>query len=86
MEKAMEERLKIEDMTLGQIKDLKKEISGNIALYLHDIVKTVNKNFDLGDIDISVRTDIDEVFFESVCDTIKRIEYKSTIKFSREQL
>lgn len=80
----MSERLKIEDMTLGQIKDLKKEISVNIAIYLHDLVKTIENKFDLGDIDISVRTDIDEVCFESVCDTIKRIEYESTIKFSRE--
>lgn len=80
----MSERIKIEDMTLGQIKDLKKEISDNIGQYLHDLVKMIENKFDLGDIDISVYTDIDEVGFESCCDTIKRIEYKSTIKFSKE--
>lgn len=82
----MNERLKIEDMTLGQIKDLKKEISNNIGQYLHDLVKTIENKFDLGDIDISVRTNVYALEFDSCCDPVKSIEYKSKIKFSKEKL
>lgn len=71
-------------MTLGQIRDLKKGISDNIVQYFHDLVKTIENRFDLGDIDISVRTDVYELEYESCCDSVKSIEYKSTIKFSRE--
>lgn len=81
----MSEKLKIEDMTLGQIKDLKKEISDNIEQYLHDLVKIIDNKYDLGDIDISVRTDVYDFEF-NCCDPIKAIEFKTSIKFSKEDL
>ena len=73
-------------MTLGQIKDLKKKISNNIGQYLHDLVKTIDNKFDLGDIDISVRTDVFELEYESCCDTVKSVDFRVSVKFSREGL
>lgn len=71
-------------MTLGQIKGLKKEISDEISGYLKGIVDLVNQKFDLGDIDVSVRTDVYELEYESCCNPIKRINYKVLINFSKE--
>lgn len=73
----MTEKLRIEDLTLGQIKELKKDISRQINNYLSDIVNLLNKDFDLGDIEIYVYTDVNE-------DTVNRITYRTSVKFSRE--
>lgn len=73
----MTEKIRIEDLTLGQIKELKKDISRQINNYLGDIVKLVNKDLDVGDIEIYVYTDVNE-------DTVNRITYRTSIKFSRE--
>ncbi len=51
-------RIKLEDMTLGDIKGLKEEISDELRGYLKGITEIVTQKFDVGAIDFSVNTHI----------------------------
>lgn len=81
----MREILKIENMTLDQIKGLKKEISDEIENYLNDIMKIVNDKFDVGEIDVNVKTLIN-CAFDSMGNKILNPCYRASIKFSKEEL
>lgn len=51
-------RIKLEDMTLGDIKGLKEEISDEPRGCLKGIAEIVTQKFDVGAIDFSVNTHI----------------------------
>lgn len=73
-------------MTLGQIKGLKKEISEEIENYLSGLMKIVKDKFDVGEIDVSVRTNVYDVETLTPLEVIKRVEYEAKINFSREDI
>lgn len=82
----MSERIKIEDMTLGQIKDLKKEISKEINDYLNRVVDLVDKKFDVGEIHLHIFSRYYPKFDESgkIITRSEKLGYDVSVTFSRE--
>lgn len=88
----MTDKIKLEDMTLGQIRALKKKIQRAML----DAMRQVIDPYDVGRVAIRADTDIDEmpVYFESCggritsrsedCEKIYTYTYHINIKFSKE--
>ena len=76
-------RIRIEDMTLGQIQGLKKEITDELSGYLAGLQKIISDKFDVGTIGFSVDT-------ERLCGSGYRHEsptrFNIDIHFSKEEL
>ena len=51
-------RIRIEDMTLGQIQGLKKEIADDLSGYLAGLQRIISNRFDVGTIGFSVETEL----------------------------
>jgi len=75
-------RVRIEDMTLGQINGLKKEIADELKGYLAELAKIVSDRFDVGAIGFSVDTEL--VFCEIKHES--PVKYDINIHFSKEDL
>ena len=79
----MTERLKIEDMTLGQIKDLKKEIKRSLV----DVLTQYEEKYDLGVIGVEWETEIDTPFVDYDGEAFGlNVSHDIVVKFSREDL
>ena len=77
----MSERIKIEDMTLGQIKDLKKEIKRSLV----DVLTQYEDKYDLGVIGVEWETEIDTSFVDYDGEEFGlNVTYDIVIKFSKE--
>lgn len=86
----MTDKIKLEDMTLSEIKELKKKIQRAMI----DAMRQVVGPYDVGQVAIHADTDIDEipVILESLCghitaqseDCEKIYTYHINIKFSKE--
>ena len=84
------DKIKLEDMTLAEIKELKK----NIQRAMIDAMRQVIDPYDVGQVAIHADTDIDEIplYFESCVghitarseDCEKIFAYRFKIKFSKE--
>ena len=87
----MTDIIKLEDMTLGAIQGLKKQIADEVSDYLTELATTVHKKFDVGLISFSVTTDIyGKVYgygFESSSESVRHpfVKYDTQIKFSKEK-
>lgn len=77
----MIERLKIEDMTLGQIKELKKEIKQRLLNVLYDY----ESKYDLGTIGVEWETEIDTPFVDFDGEALLHVSHDIVIKFSKEE-
>ena len=75
-------RIRIEDMTLGQIQGLKKEIADELNGYLAGLSKIVSDKFDVGAIGFSVDTEL--VFRELEHESPTK--YDINIHFSKENI
>ena len=75
-------RRRIEDMTLGQIQGLKKEIADELNGYLIGLAKIVSDKFDVGAIGFSVDTEL--VFRELRHNSPTK--YDINIHFSKEDI
>ena len=75
-------RIRIEDMTLGQIQGLKKEIADELNGYLAGLAKIVSNKFDVGAIGFSVDTEL--LFREYKHNS--PVKYDIDIHFSKEDL
>ncbi|MBD5381979.1 hypothetical protein [Clavibacter sp.] len=81
----MTDKIKIEDMTLGQIRELKEHMANNIRNAICDIVRNFNEQYDCGDIDLSIDTDIREFRTEwGEKFAPSDVRYGIAIKFSKE--
>lgn len=78
----MSERIKLADMTLGQIKELKFETAKIISQCIADVIKVLNERYDVGETDISITTNIETVKDETDEPIIKLTSYETKIKFS----
>lgn len=74
-------RIRIEDMTLGQIQGLKKEIADELNGYLAGLAKIVSDKFDVGAIGFSVDTEL--LFREHRNGPVK---YDIDMHFSKEDI
>lgn len=74
-------RIRIEDMTLGQIQGLKKEIADELNGYLAGLAKIISNKFDVGAIGFSVDTEL--LFREHRNGPVK---YDIDIHFSKEDI
>lgn len=85
-----DDKIKLEDMTLVQIKELKKTIKRAIG----DAIRKTTEPYDVGQVGLSIDTEIDELpyYFESCGghitaqseDCEKFYTYHIKIKFSKE--
>ena len=75
-------RRRIEDMTLGQIQGLKKEIADELNGYLAGLAKIVSNKFDVGAIGFSVDT---ELLFRELKHK-SPTKYDINIHFSKEDI
>lgn len=81
----MTDRIKLGDMTLRQIGELKCYIANDIRKAIYNIVEQYHRQYDCGDIDLSLDTDIREVMTE--CGekfAPSQVNYNVRIKFSKE--
>ena len=78
----MKERIKLADLTLGQIKELKSETAKIISQCIADVIYVLNERYDVGDIDISITTNIETVKDETDEPIIKFTSYEPKITFS----
>lgn len=74
-------RIRIEDMTLGQIQGLKKEIADEVKGYLAGLSEMISRRFDVGAIGFSVDTEL--LFREHRNGPVK---YDINIHFSKEDI
>lgn len=81
----MTDIIKLEDMTLGAIQGLKKQIADEVSDYLTELTALVHKQFDVGDISISVKTYRYEEILSIERKRIFRVKYDTQIKFSKEK-
>lgn len=82
----MSERIKIEDLTLSQIKVLKNETAKIISQCIADTIGVLNERYDVGLTDVEVHTDVDTLRTVTGEELSQLIEYKVSVKFSREDL
>lgn len=82
----MSERIKLEDLTLSQIKVLKNETTKIISQCIADTIKVLNERYDVGLTDIEVHTDVNTIYDEIGEVYHQSIEYATSVKFSKENL
>lgn len=80
----MSDKIKLENMTFGAIRLLKKTIASDVENALYDIVRKYNEEYDLGKIVFSVETELLTYDTESGQRLIGGNEYEIGIKFSKE--
>ena len=81
----MSERFKLADMTLGQIKELKSEMSKAISGVIAKTIQDFDTRYDVGDTDVEVFTDVN-VIKDNYGDIIHRtVSYETKITFSDEE-
>lgn len=81
----MTDKIKLEDMTLGQIRKLKEHMANNIRNAIWDIVRNFNEQYDCGDVDLSIDTDIRELRTEwGEKFAPSQVKYDVRINFSKE--
>lgn len=74
-------RIRIEDMTLGQIQGLKKEIAAKLNDYLGGLAEIISNKFDVGAIGFSVDTDLLYREYRN-----SPVRYDIDIHFSKEDI
>ena len=80
-------RIRIEDMTLGEIKKLKAGLEHEIIKVIHEKVSAFRNVYDCGDIGVCVNTDILEAktgHGEFIVPS--HVQYYATVHFSKEDI
>ncbi len=75
-------RIRIEDMTLGQIQGLKKQIADELSGYIEGLSKIISDKFDVGVIGFSV--DTERMWLSPEYKHESRVKYDVKIHFSKE--
>lgn len=80
-------RIRIEDMTSGEINEAKSRLESKIIKAIHNEVSAFRMAYDCGDIDVSVSAEIREVKTEQG-ETIlpAHVEYNVDVLFSKEDV
>lgn len=81
----MSERIKLADLTLGQIKELKSETAKIISQCIADVINVLNERYDVGDIGVEVYTDVDVIKDDFGNILHKVVSYETSITFSNEE-
>lgn len=84
----MSDKIKLEDMTLREIGELKCYMANNIRNAIYEIVRTFNEQYDCGIPIIKVNTDVEKQVFEFVGswdeERLTQVNYDIKIKFSKD--
>lgn len=75
---------RIEDMTLGMIQGLKKQLADEVAGYLAGLAKMISEKFDVGT--IGFRVDTTALWLDPQLKHQSPMEYEVSVYFSKEEL